>query len=92
MRAARCLSAWKLPIGTPNCLRVFRYSSVISKQAAMPPSISAQSPMVARSSTRPSSAAPSPSATEHVVGADRHALEADERRAAAVDPPLRARR
>ncbi len=28
MSAARCCSAWKLPIGTPNCLRVFRYSTV----------------------------------------------------------------
>ena len=26
----RCCSAWKLPIGTPNCRRVFRYSSVAS--------------------------------------------------------------
>ena len=56
MRAARCLSAWKLPMGTPNCLRVFRYSSVMSKHADMPPSISAQSPMVARSSTRENAA------------------------------------
>ena len=24
MSAMRCCSAWKLPIGTPNCLRVFR--------------------------------------------------------------------
>ena len=24
MSAARCCSTWKLPIGTPNCLRVFR--------------------------------------------------------------------
>ena len=30
MSAARCCSAWKLPIGTPNCLRVARCSQVSS--------------------------------------------------------------
>ena len=28
MSTARCCKAWKLPIGTPNCLRVFRKSTV----------------------------------------------------------------
>ena len=34
MSTMRCCSAWKLPIATPNCLRVFRYSSVVSFSAA----------------------------------------------------------
>ncbi len=29
MSAARCCKAWKLPIGTPNCRRVLRYSTVM---------------------------------------------------------------
>ena len=33
MSTARCCSAWKLPIATPNCLRIFRYSTVISCSA-----------------------------------------------------------
>ena len=30
MSTIRCCSAWNDPIGTPNCLRVFKYSSVAS--------------------------------------------------------------
>ena len=34
MSAQRCLSAWKLPIGRPNCTRSFAYSTVMSSTRA----------------------------------------------------------
>src|SRR5215468_10809211 len=45
--AARCCSTWKLPIGTPNCFLVLRYSTVISCIAAMAPTASAASAAIA---------------------------------------------
>ncbi len=42
MSTMRCCSAWKVPIGTPNCLRVFRYSSVVSQANFIAPTASAQ--------------------------------------------------
>src|SRR5258706_4587352 len=52
MSAMRCWSAWKRPIGWPNCLRVFRYSSVASLSASMMPIASAHNAALPRSSER----------------------------------------
>ena len=35
MSAARCCRVWKLPIGTPNCLRVLRYSTVVFSDSSI---------------------------------------------------------
>src|SRR6476620_3664829 len=35
MSAARCCKVWKLPIATPNCLRVFRYSTVVFSDSSI---------------------------------------------------------
>jgi len=51
MSTMRCCSAWKLPIGTPNCLRVLRYSSVVSQANFIAPTASAQIRAVAKSVT-----------------------------------------
>ncbi len=45
----RCCSTWKDAIGTPNCLRVFRYSSVASLAYCIAPMASAHSSAVAKS-------------------------------------------
>src|SRR5207244_1912578 len=41
MSAQRCFTAWKLPIGRPNCTRSFAYSTAMSIARDAPPSISA---------------------------------------------------
>ena len=51
MSTMRCCSAWKVPIVTPNCLRVFRYSSVVSQANFIAPTASAQISAVAKSIT-----------------------------------------
>src|SRR5581483_1166457 len=51
MSTMRCCSAWKVPIGTPNCLRVLRYSSVASQAYCIAPTASAQASAAAKSST-----------------------------------------
>ena len=53
MSTMRCCSAWKVPIGTPNCFLVFRYSSVVSQENFIAPTASAQARTVA---ARPSAA------------------------------------
>ncbi len=60
--AARCLSAWNVPIRTPNWLRDLRYSIVRSKASVITPSISPQTATVARSTARPSGSRPPPTA------------------------------
>ena len=50
--AARCCNTWKLPMATPNCLRVFIYSTVVSCIAAMAPTASAHSAAIAASVMR----------------------------------------
>ena len=62
----RCCSAWKRPIGWPNCWRVFRYSLVMASTASMQPRPSATCASAARSSASSSSIGPEP-------GADRRA-------------------
>ena len=57
MSTMRCCSAWKVPIGTPNCLRVFRYSSVVSQANFIAPTASAHTSAAAKSSAS-STAAP----------------------------------
>src|SRR5450830_1223746 len=42
MSAARCRSAWKLAMATPNCLRVFMYSAVMARVLSITPTASAQ--------------------------------------------------
>ena len=49
MSTMRCCSAWNAPIGTPNCLRVLRYSSVVSLAYLIAPTASAQSSAMAKS-------------------------------------------
>ena len=41
MSAARKVSAWKRASGTPNCLRVLRYSDVVRSAVSMAPTASA---------------------------------------------------
>src|SRR6266702_128567 len=60
MSTARCCSTWNVPIGTPNCRRVFRYSTVSSCMAAMAPTASAHKAAIASSTTRRISAKASP--------------------------------
>ena len=40
MSAARCCRVWKLPIGTPNCFRVLRYSTVDFSDSSIAPTAS----------------------------------------------------
>ena len=49
MSTERCCNTWKLPIGRPNCWRVFRYSSVVSCITCMVPTASAHSAAIASS-------------------------------------------
>ena len=51
MSTMRCCSAWNAPIGTPNCLRVFRYSSVVSQANFIAPTASAQESAAPKSRT-----------------------------------------
>ncbi len=44
----RCWSAWKEPIGTPNCLRVSKQSSVTALSVSMMPTASAPSAAMVR--------------------------------------------
>ncbi|MNQ95627.1 hypothetical protein D3C85_1111920 [compost metagenome] len=64
MSAMRCCKAWNEPMGTPNCLRIFRYSAVASRVFSMPPISSAQSATMpwdrpSRSAGKPCPASPS---------------------------------
>ena len=61
MSAMRCCSAWKRPIGWPNCLRDLVYSMVVAFVASMAPTASAHSAAMPRSTARSSSAVASPS-------------------------------
>ena len=61
MSAHLCLIAWKLPMGRPNWMRVFAYSTAESEQRWAPPTCSAARATAIRSSVldRPGSAPPS---------------------------------
>ncbi len=50
--AHMCLTAWKLPIGLPNCSRTFAYSVAVCSVHRANPAASAASTVAARSSTR----------------------------------------
>ena len=50
--AHMCLTAWKLPIGLPNCSRTFAYSVAVCSVHLASPAASAASTVAARSSTR----------------------------------------
>ncbi len=50
--AHMCLIAWKLPIGLPNCSRIFAYSVAVCRVQRASPAASAASTVAARSSTR----------------------------------------
>src|SRR5664279_186465 len=52
MSAARCCRVWKLPIGTPNCFRVFRYSTVVFSDSSIMPTASAHIAVRASSTPR----------------------------------------
>ena len=58
--AHRCLIAWKLPMGRPNWMRDFAYSTELSRQCCAPPTCSAASATAATSIVvaRPGPAAP----------------------------------
>ena len=70
--AARCCSAWKVPITWPNCVRVLRYSSVMSKDCDAAPSISAARPARARSSV-------ASRMSEALIDGAQHGLRTDRR-------------
>ena len=50
--AHMCLTAWKLPIGLPNCSRTFAYSVAVSSIQRASPAHSAASTVAVRSTTR----------------------------------------
>ena len=50
--AHRCLMAWKLPIGLPNCSRTLAYATAVSSDHRVTPAASAASTVAARSRTR----------------------------------------
>ena len=52
MSAARCCRVWKVPIGTPNWLRVLRYSTVVFSDSSIAPTASAHIAVRASSTTR----------------------------------------
>jgi hypothetical protein len=52
----RWRSAWKVAIGTPNCLRVFMYSTVSATSLSIAPTASAQSAAMPMSTARSSAA------------------------------------
>src|SRR5450631_2052780 len=58
MSAARCCSTWKLPIGTPNWVRVFKYSTVDFSDSSIAPTASAHIAIRASSTTRSISGRP----------------------------------
>ena len=68
MSTIRCCSAWKVPIGTPNCLRVLRYSSVASQENFIAPTASAQMSAVAKSTTASITGSALPSAPSNSPG------------------------
>ena len=51
MLAQRCFTAWKLPIGLPNCSRTFAYSQAVSTDQRASPAASADSNVALRFST-----------------------------------------
>ena len=73
----RCCRAWKLPIGTPNCLRVRRYFGRERQQAVAHDAFEQRATLAF--------------GTEQRVGADLHAREAELGRMAAVDAAIAAR-
>ena len=64
----RWRSAWKVAIGTPNCLRVFMYSTVIATSLSIAPTASAQSAAMPMSTARSSAAKAAPGATSSIAG------------------------
>ena len=61
--ASRCATAWKPPIGLPNCTRVRAYSAVSSSARSVTPACSAHSPTVAALTSQPARAPSGPPST-----------------------------
>ncbi len=59
MSATRWRRAWKLAMATPNCLRVFMYSTVIASVLSITPTASAQWAAMPMSTACSSAARPS---------------------------------
>ena len=76
MSAARCCRVWKLPIGTPNWLRVFRYSTVVFSDSSITPTASAHIAVRASSTTRSISGKRVLGIADRGIGADLDAGEA----------------
>ena len=76
MSAARCCRVWKLPIGTPNCFRVFRYSTVVFSDSSIAPTASAHIAVRASSTTRSISGSAVLGIADRGIGADLDAGEA----------------
>lgn len=58
MSAQRCFTAWKPPIGRPNCSRSLAYSTAVLRDHVAPPSISADTPTAERSMSAVTASAP----------------------------------
>ena len=73
--AHMCLTAWKLPIGLPNCSRTFAYSVAVRSVHRANPAASAACTVAARSSTRcleaGSTSAAAPSSTTRASGREK---------------------
>ena len=76
MSAARCCRVWKLPIGTPNCFRVLRYSTVVFSDSSIAPTASAHIAVRASSTTRSISGKAVLGIADRSIGADLDAGEA----------------
>ena len=59
MSATRWRSAWKVAIATPNCLRVFMYSTVMASVLSITPTASAQAAAMPMSTACSSTGRPS---------------------------------
>ena len=92
MSTMRCCSAWNVPIGTPNCLRVFRYSSVVSLANFIAPTASAQSSAVAKSTASSISGERVALGAEQRVARDAHVVEHDVGGAQLVERAVRLER
>ena len=77
MSAARNVSAWKVLSGTPNCLRVLRYSEVASSANCMAPTASMPAAMRAPSRAEAiASVASAPASPRGTAGVDAKAMRA----------------
>ena len=88
-RAARCLSAWKVPMTAPNCSRVFRwYSRVGRRPRSCRPASRRTGPRWRGRPPASSSAPPCPAAPTTRVGADLDAVELHDRGVRASRPAV----